>query len=68
MGERQTSVMPVCVNTKCTLMSKIHTCIYIYIYLHVLLLQHFVYCLPLKINKVDLKKKKKDEMCAAAAA
>lgn len=46
VGERQTSVMPVSVNMKCTLMSKIHT--YIYIYIHVLLLQHFVYCLPLK--------------------
>lgn len=48
----QTIVIPLCVNTKCTyyvLMSKI------YIYLHVMLLQHFVYCLPLKINKLDQK-------------
>ncbi len=51
-GERlsvQTIVMPISVNTKCTysvLMSK-------KVYLHVLLLQHFVYCLPLKINKLD---------------
>lgn len=54
-GSLQTIVIALSVNTNCTysvLMSKKK----IYIYLHVMLLQHFVYCLPLKINKLDLKK------------
>lgn len=57
VGERQTSVMPVSVNMKCTLMSKIHTYIYIYIYPCIVTPALCILSALKKINKVDLKKR-----------